>query len=93
MTSWVALLRGINVNGVTIRNADLAAVFRDEGHADVATVLASGNVRFRAQAEAADQVDVALFVFALEVVEQLAALRDQLQQTKSLPMRLGWATP
>ena len=30
-------------------------MFRDEGHADVVTVLASGNVRFRAQAEAADR--------------------------------------
>ena len=42
----VALLRGVNVGGVTIRSADLAAMFRGLGFADVRTVLASGNVVF-----------------------------------------------
>ena len=47
MTTWVALLRGVNVGGITIRSADLAAVFRDRlGFTEVRTVLASGNVRF-----------------------------------------------
>jgi len=47
MTAWVALLRGVNVGGVTIRNADLSALMRDElGFDDVRTVLASGNVSF-----------------------------------------------
>ncbi|MFD1339679.1 DUF1697 domain-containing protein [Microbacterium lemovicicum] len=45
-TTWVALLRGVNVGGVTVRSADLAAMFRDLGHAEVRTFLASGNVRF-----------------------------------------------
>lgn len=48
MTRWVALLRGVNVNGITIRNAELAALFRDLGHTEVRTVLASGNVVFAA---------------------------------------------
>ncbi|MDM7889339.1 DUF1697 domain-containing protein [Curtobacterium sp. RHCJP20] len=48
MARWVALLRGVNVNGITIRNADLAALFRELGYADVRTVLASGNVDFTA---------------------------------------------
>ncbi len=48
MTAWVALLRGVNVGGVTIRSADLARVFRDLGFDEVRTVLASGNVAFSA---------------------------------------------
>jgi uncharacterized protein (DUF1697 family) len=42
----VALLRGVNVNGVTVRSAPLAAAFRSLGFASVRTVLASGNVVF-----------------------------------------------
>lgn len=43
---WIALLRGVNVGGVTIRSADLAEVFRSIGCTEVRTVLASGNVVF-----------------------------------------------
>ena len=51
MTAWVALLRGVNVGGITIRSADLAALFRDDlGFDDVRTYLASGNVRFETDA-------------------------------------------
>jgi len=46
--TWVALLRGVNVGGVTIRSAELAEVFAALGFAEVKTILASGNVRFRA---------------------------------------------
>jgi len=46
MADWVALLRGINVNGITIKMADLQGVFRELGYTDVRTVLASGNVLF-----------------------------------------------
>ena len=52
MAAWVALLRGVNVGGITIRNADLAEVFRDLGFDSVRTVLASGNVVFEAYASA-----------------------------------------
>jgi len=53
MTTWIALLRGVNVGGVTIRSADLSALFRDAlGFADVRTFLASGNVRFESDAAA-----------------------------------------
>lgn len=49
-TGWVALLRGVNVNGITIRSAELKALFADElGLDGVRTVLASGNVRFDAK--------------------------------------------
>lgn len=47
MTEWVALLRGVNVGGITIRSADLAATFADLGFDSVRTVLASGNVTFQ----------------------------------------------
>lgn len=56
MTAWVALLRGVNVNGVTVRSADLAALFRDLGFAEVRTVLASGNVVF--VTDAADRAEL-----------------------------------
>ncbi len=52
MAVWVALLRGVNVGGITIRNADLADVFTGLGFASVRTVLASGNVVFETDAAA-----------------------------------------
>jgi uncharacterized protein (DUF1697 family) len=48
MTAWVALLRGVNVGGITIRGTDLAEVFTSMGFTSVRTVLASGNVVFEA---------------------------------------------
>jgi len=48
MTRFVALLRGVNVGGVTMKMADLAEVVRGLGYDDVTTVLASGNVLFTA---------------------------------------------
>lgn len=49
MTEWVALLRGVNVGGISIKNAPLAQVFVSLGLSDIKTVLASGNVRFRSE--------------------------------------------
>ena len=46
MTRFVALLRGINVNGITIAMDDLRGTFQGLGHTGVRTVLASGNVLF-----------------------------------------------
>lgn len=46
MTRFVALLRGVNVGGITIKSAELAELFRELGFANVRTVLASGNVVF-----------------------------------------------
>ncbi|GAA1695922.1 DUF1697 domain-containing protein [Microbacterium sediminicola] len=51
MTDWVALLRGVNVGGITIRSAELAELFRSLGFSSVRTVLASGNVAFGADGE------------------------------------------
>lgn len=52
MTDWIALLRGVNVGGITIRSADLAEVFAGLGYDGVRTFLASGNVRFQTDAAA-----------------------------------------
>ena len=48
MDEWVALLRGVNVGGITVRSADLRACLGELGLDDVRTVLASGNALFRA---------------------------------------------
>ena len=63
MTSYVALLRGVNVGGVNMKMADLAKVVRDIGYDDVTTVLASGNVLFTtpdAAGAAKDKLETAL---------------------------------
>ena len=46
-TTWLALLRGINVGGRNvIRMTELRKCFEDEGFRDVATYIQSGNVIF-----------------------------------------------
>ena len=51
----VALLRGVNVGGVTVKSAQLAETFRRIGFTDVKTVLASGNVLFDGPGTSAEQ--------------------------------------
>jgi uncharacterized protein (DUF1697 family) len=53
MKHWVALLRGVNVGGRTIKMADLRDVLDELGLTKVATVLQSGNVTFDSQDGAA----------------------------------------
>lgn len=65
MTRFVALLRGVNVGGITIKSVDLAAVFRDLGFDNVRTVLASGNVVFDAP-DAASSADAATLKSRIE---------------------------
>jgi uncharacterized protein (DUF1697 family) len=63
MTRYVALLRGVNVGGVTMKMADLAAVVAGLGYDDVKTVLASGNVLFttpESATAAKDKLEAAL---------------------------------
>ncbi len=55
MSHWVALLRGVNVNGITVRSADLAQLFTDLGFTEVRTVLASGNVCFETDGREANR--------------------------------------
>jgi uncharacterized protein (DUF1697 family) len=44
MTRYAAFLRGVNVGGVNLKMADVAAALSDAGFTEVKTILASGNV-------------------------------------------------
>jgi uncharacterized protein (DUF1697 family) len=44
MTKYAAFLRGVNVGGVNLKMAEVAAALTDAGFADVRAILASGNV-------------------------------------------------
>lgn len=66
MTRFVALLRGVNVGGITIRSADLAELFRSLGFSEVKTVLASGNVLFETEATVGSLRDAAALKTAIE---------------------------
>ncbi|MDR6907416.1 uncharacterized protein (DUF1697 family) [Agromyces sp. 3263] len=48
MTHYIALLRGVNVGGITVKSAELRDLFAELGFEGVRTVLASGNVVFEA---------------------------------------------
>lgn len=62
MSTYVALLRGINVGGRNkISMADLRKVVASLGHADVQTYIQSGNVLFTAQ-----EADTVVLAAALE---------------------------
>ena len=61
MTRYIALLRGINVGGITIKMAALADTVSALGHTGVKTVLASGNVVFDSE-----QTDAAALKTGLE---------------------------
>jgi uncharacterized protein (DUF1697 family) len=53
MTRYAAFLRGVNVGGVNLKMADVAAALRDAGFENVRTILASGNVVLDARGSAA----------------------------------------
>ena len=44
MTHYAAFLRGVNVGGVNLKMAEVAAALSDAGLAEVRTILATGNV-------------------------------------------------
>src|SRR5580693_301476 len=54
MTTYVAMLRGINVGGhAKVAMADLRSTFQDLGYGEVQTYIQSGNVVFGASGSAA----------------------------------------
>ncbi len=58
MTTYIALLRGVNVAGHgTVAMADLRALLADLGFADVRSVLQSGNLVFRTDGEAGPELE------------------------------------
>ncbi|MFC6355418.1 DUF1697 domain-containing protein [Luethyella okanaganae] len=72
MTRFIALLRGVNVGGITVTSAELAELFRGLGFDDVRTVLASGNVRFDVLPSEAGAEDTAALKRRIE-----SALRER----------------
>ena len=54
MTTYLALLRGVNVSGSTLRMADLKKSLADLGMEEVQTYLQSGNVIFKSKGDAAE---------------------------------------
>jgi len=50
VTTYAALLRGINVGGVKVDMADLHAIFAGLGYVGISTYLRSGNVLFGTEA-------------------------------------------
>ncbi|MBB4854901.1 uncharacterized protein (DUF1697 family) [Mycobacteroides chelonae] len=53
MTRYAALLRGVNVGGITMKMADVRDALSADGFAGVTTILASGNVLLDAAESAA----------------------------------------
>lgn len=53
MTTYVAFLRGVNVGGVTLKMAEVAAALTDAGFTGVRTILVTGNVLVESSAGAA----------------------------------------
>jgi uncharacterized protein (DUF1697 family) len=43
---YCAFLRGVNVNGTSMKMAEVSKVFTDAGMNNVSTVLATGNILF-----------------------------------------------
>ena len=52
MTRYAAFLRGVNVGGVNLAMAKVAAALGDAGFSDVRTILASGNVVLESRSKA-----------------------------------------
>ena len=53
MTKYATFLRGVNVGGVNLKMADVAAALADAGFKNVRTILASGNVLLESSAKVA----------------------------------------
>ena len=80
-TRYLALLRGINVGGKNkVVMAELRAAFADAGFADVRTYIASGNVLFSSERQAANLEDEIEAVLAERFgVPLVVAVRSQRQ--------------
>lgn len=54
MTRYAAFLRGVNVGGVSLKMADVAAALEEAGFSSVRTVLASGNILLESRSGVAE---------------------------------------
>ena len=80
MTRYAALLRGVNVGGITMKMADVRDALTADGFAGVTTILASGNVLLdatepAAASTAADVVGQRTIQIATASASSSAALR------------------
>jgi len=58
MTTYIALLRGINVSGHNkIKMAELKQLFTDLGFSDVTTYIQSGNVVFQSEQSTISKIE------------------------------------
>jgi uncharacterized protein (DUF1697 family) len=60
MARHIALLRGINVGGHTVKMQELRRLFESLGFSDIETVIASGNVVFKAAERRARKLEQAI---------------------------------
>lgn len=102
MTRYAAFLRGVNVGGVNLKMADVAAALQQAGFVNVRTILASGNVLLdsksslaavRKNAEAALRdafgYDAWVLVYDLEVVR---AISDRYPFEREVPDHHSYVT-
>lgn len=102
MTRYAAFLRGVNVGGVKLRMADVAATLTAAGFAGTRTVLASGNVVFdaagdpeslRARAEAALRADFGYAAWVLVYdIGHLQAIVDDYPFDREAPGQHSYVT-
>jgi uncharacterized protein (DUF1697 family) len=84
MSLWVAFLSGVNVGKRQMKMGALRLLLEEAGYTEVKTILASGNVRFEANAKAeAIQADLeaiiaAKFGFKSDVILRTGAEMEQL---------------
>ena len=58
MQNYCVFLRGVNVNGVTVKMDALKDVFRAMGHPEAKTILATGNIVVRLEDSAAEKANI-----------------------------------
>ncbi|HSM05847.1 MAG TPA: DUF1697 domain-containing protein [Longimicrobiales bacterium] len=96
MNDYVALLRGINVGGHRVKMDRLRALFRELGHEDVWTLLASGNVGFSSATRSRDALAAGIETHLLEALgfEVPTFLRTPEELSRvlegGLPVPRGW---
>ena len=92
MTRWVALLRGVNVGGVTVRSAELVELFAAQGFSEVSTVLATGNVIFDSELDSVAvkaRVEAALSArFSYDAKTVVVSQRDCADRASQYPFPL-----
>ena len=86
MARYVALLGSINVGGNRLKMADLKAALEGHGFANVATVVASGNVLFDHEraGDAKLEAEIARVVKAEFGIDTFAAIRTRAELERAL---------